>query len=571
MYQWLLFIVVAGMVLYPVSWLVRGSFWSSRPGADGFFTLRNYVDTFSDPYTWQLLGVSFAISAAQTLLACALGVFLAWLVARTDVPFVNVVESLAPVPFFVPGLLVAMGWAILANPTNGSLNTLLAGVLHTPRGPINIYTAGGIIWVEALHSAAFVYLLVVGAMRNMDTTLEESARMSGASGPGTFRHITLPLLIPALSGAAILTFIAGLEAFETPAILGTPGKVFVFTNEIYYNLRWVTPANYGAAMTLAILLTLVMLVVVLLQWLLLRGRTYTTITGRGYRPQRIHLGKWAVPALALFGLYLMFAVVLPIGLVIATSFFSVFGVYTPQTLTLNNYLAIVSDPQIGRALSNTLFLAVGGAFLAMLLSSVVAYVVVRTDFVARRVLELIVWLPWALPGIVLSLAMLWAYIRLPVPIYGTIWVLLLAYVTFGLPLGVRTMSGVLTQVSRDLEESARTSGASWRQTFVLIVLALVRPGFIAGWLLLGVLFMRSLSVALTLYANGSEVLSMVSFVAWELGQGTKAAALATAMLLLIIGFVVLDMAVRAWERRRLEQSSAFRVETAAAQSEWVAR
>jgi len=201
----------------------------------------------------------------------------------------------------------------------------------------------------------------------------------------------------------------------------------------------------------------------------------------------------AAPCLALFAIYLVCAVLLPAGLVVVTSFFSVFGVYTPQTMTLANYAAIFTDAQIGRALSNTLFLAVGGGFIAMLLCSLIAYVQVRTDFPARRLLELIAWLPWALPGTVLSLAMLWAYIRLPVPIYGTIWVLLLAYVTFGLPLGVRSMSGVLTQISRDLEESARTSGASWRQTFLYVVLALVRPGFIAGWLLLGVLFMRSLS------------------------------------------------------------------------------
>jgi iron(III) transport system permease protein len=180
-------------------------------------------------------------------------------------------------------------------------------------------------------------------------------------------------------------------------------------------------------------------------------------------------------------------------------------------------------------------------------------VLVRSQFPLRRPLELIAWLPWALPGIVLSLAMLWAYIRLPIPIYGTIWVLLLAYVTSGLPLGVRTMSGVLSQVSADLEESARSAGASWRQCFVDIVIALVRPGFVAGWFLLGFLFMRQLSIAVMLYGSGSEVLSMLSFRAWELGNGGQAVAIASVTLAMMLALLLADFSLRRWERRRTEQ------------------
>ena len=550
--RWLLFAATALMVLYPVSWLVRGSLWSSRPGADGFLTLAHYARTFGNLDTWGLLVNSLHISGAKSLLACIIGIFLAWLVARTDVPLRGWIEVLAPLPFFIPGLLSAMAWAILANPSNGLLNTLLAAVFGLDKGPLNVYSSGGMAFVMALSSSAFVYLLVLGAMRNMDTGLEESARLSGAGGLQTFFTITLPLLLPALSGAAVLTFISGLESFETPIILGTPGKVFVFTNEIYYHIRWTTPPAYGAAMTLAVLLTILMLLMVLFQWRLLGRNSYTTVTGRGYQPPPIPLGRWSWPALALVALYLLFALVLPIGLIIVTSFFSVFGFFSWQTLTLENYLGVFRDHQFARALVNTIILAVGGGLLTMLLSGLVAYVLVRTRFALRRVLELITWLPWALQGIVLSLAMLWAYIRLPIPIYGTVWVLLLAYVTHGLPLGVRTMSGVLVQVSPELEESARLSGASWQRTFVDVVLALVRPGFVAGWFLLGYLFMRQLSIAVMLYGPGSEVLSMLSLRAWERGVGGQAAAIATIMLLIMVAFLLVEVGIRTRVRRRVE-------------------
>lgn len=551
-YAWhlALLALVSAMVLYPVHWLVRGSFWSSRPGAPGEFTLQHWQNTLSDPNTWQLLLTSVGIAGAKTIAALAIGVFLAWLVTRTEIPFRSVIEIIAPLPFFVPGLLVTMGWAVLANPTNGLVNQAIASVLGLQRGPFDIYSANGIVFVLSLPSAAFVYLLMVGPMRNMDSSLEEGARMSGSGPVRAFLTVTMPLLLPALSTAAILTFITGLESFETPAILGTPGKVFVFTNQIYEHLRWKLPAEYGPAMTLGVLLTVVMLLLVLAQWRLLGRRSFTTVTGRGYRAHPVPLHGWTVPVLLVFASYAFVAVVLPIGLIIVTSFFRVYGYYSLDTITFDNYVAMVSERQFASALTNTLVLSLGGGFVTMLLGSAVAYVALRTRFPLRRMLDGVAWLPWALPGIILSVAMLWSYIRLPIPIYGTIWVLVLAYVTFGLPLASRTMSGVLGQVSPDLEESARVLGASWRRSFVDILLALVRPGFVAGWFLVGFLFMRTVSVPSMLYGPGSEVLSMYSLRAWENAQGSVAAAIATLMLALMVLFIAADQLLRRWERRR---------------------
>ncbi len=553
---WVLLVVVGALVLYPTYMLLYGSLWSARPGFPGHFTLEHYVATATSPDTYKVLLNSVLVVGGKTIFATAIAVYLAWLVTRTDVPFRTLIEIVAPLPFFVPGLLTAIGWAMLANPSNGTLNQLIAGALGLAEGPFNVYSYGGIIFVMALHSAAFVYLLIVAAFRNLDASLEESARLSGADGRTVFRAVTLPLVLPALSGAVILTFISGLEAFETPVVLGTPARIFLFTNEIHYAMTVSVPANIGRAMTLGVWLVALTLLLIGLQWRLLGRRSYTSVTGKGYRPQVVELHAWRWPAFALFLLYALVAVALPIGQIFATSFFKVFGLLDWSLFTLDNYRQVLIDPLLGRALRNTLFLAVVGGGILVVLSGLVAYVVVRTRFVARRLLELISWLPWTLPGIVLSLAMLWAYIRVP-GLYGTVFILLVAYVTHGIPLGTRVLSGTLAQVSMDLEESARMSGASWWTTFTHILLALLRPGIVAAWLLLAALFIRTLSIPVMLMAPGNEVLAVLTLNYWDQGQGQKVAVVAMLMLLLLVSLMLVEMGFR-----RLEASWAERKQRA---------
>jgi iron(III) transport system permease protein len=549
---WVLLVVVGALVLYPTYMLLYGSLWSARPGFPGHFTLEHYVATATSPDTYKVLLNSLLVVGGKTIFATAIAVYLAWLVTRTDVPFRTLIEIVAPLPFFVPGLLTAIGWAMLANPSNGTLNQLIAGALGLAEGPFNVYSYGGIIFVMALHSAAFVYLLIVAAFRNLDAGLEESARLAGAGGWTVFRAVTLPLVLPALSGAVILTFISGLEAFETPVVLGTPARIFLFTNEIHYAMTVSVPANIGRAMTLGVWLVALTLLLVGLQWRLLGRRAYTSVTGKGYRPQVVELHAWRWPAFALFLLYALVAVALPIDQIFATSFFKVFGLLDWSLFTLDNYRQVLLDPLLGRALRNTLFLAVVGGAILVVLSGLVAYVVVRTRFVARRLLELISWLPWTLPGIVLSLAMLWAYIRVP-GLYGTIFILLVAYVTHGIPLGTRVLSGTLAQVSMDLEESARMSGASWWTTFTHILLALLRPGIVAAWLLLAALFIRTLSIPVMLMAPGNEVLAVLTLNYWDQGQGQKVAVVAMLMLLLLVSLMLVEMGFRRLEAHWAER------------------
>jgi iron(III) transport system permease protein len=276
----------------------------------------------------------------------------------------------------------------------------------------------------------------------------------------------------------------------------------------------------------------------------------------------IELGAWRWPAFAVFLVYTLVAVALPIGQIFAASFFRVFGLLDWSLFTLDNYRQVLGDPLLWRALRNTLFLVVAGGTILVVLCSLIAYVVLRTRFVARRLLELISWLPWTLPGIVLSLAMLWAYIRVP-GLYGTVFILLVAYVTHGIPLGTRALSGTLAQFSMDLEESARMSGASWWQAFTRVLLLFLRPGIVAAWLLLAALFIRTLSIPIMLMAPGNEVLSVLTLTYWDQGQGQKVAVVAMLMLFLLVGLMLVEVAFRrleaywaARQQRAVEQAAA---------------
>lgn len=534
------------LTIYPTSMLVWGSFSSAPPGAPAEFTLDNYVRALTEPFTYRVLVTSLVITTLKTVVSLILGVFLAWVVARSDTPLRNLIEVLAPLPYFAPGLLTAIGWAMLGNPTNGSLNLAFRAIFGVETPLLNIYSMGGIIFVMAAHSASFVYLMMVGTFRTLDLAMEEASRTSGANGRVTFRRVTLPLVAPTLGGVALLGFISGLESFEVPQILGTPAGIFVFTNQMYYYIRGYTPARYGDAMALGIVLTVLTLVLVVIQWKLLAGRDYTTITGKGYRPQPVRLGRWGWPvtllALGWFGLTFF----LPFGQIVYASLFQVFGLFSPELFTLNNYTRLLNDPLVQRGFRNTVIGSASAALICMILCSLIAYVRTRTRFWGNWLLELSTWLPWTLPGIVLGLAMLWAYIRIPGPIvlYGTLGIMMIAWITKGLPLGVRQMNGAMMQLGKELEESSRVHGGSWLRTYRRIVLPLLRPGFVAGWFLLAIIFARELSTSVLLYSFGNEVLAVLILGYWETGRGPLVASLSTMMLAFMATLVVLEMLVR---------------------------
>jgi iron(III) transport system permease protein len=534
----LLALLVAFLVLFPLGMLLFGSVWTARPGFPGTFTLRNYIEAYTSVDTLRILVATVVLIGSKTLVAVGFATALAWVITRTDTPMRGLLEVLVTLPFFVPGLLEAIGWIELLSPNAGTINVWLHNTFGLD-SPLNIYSLGGMIWVMSLGSTSFIFLLVVNALRNMDASLEESARASGAGSLRTALTVTLPLMAPVLLSAGVLSFIRAMDAFEVPVLLGLPAKVLVFSNRIYAAVQYDYPVNYGLATSLGVSFVVLMLALIYFQNRFLRGREYSVVTGKGYRPRVIRLGKLRYATLAFCLLYFGIATALPLSQVLIGSFLKVFGLPRADLFTFDNYLAILSDATLWRGLINTFIVCGGAAVLTVLLCSMVAYIITRTRYVGRRPLEVISWLPWAIPGIVAGLGMLWAYITLPVPLYGTLLLLVIVLVTTGLPLGVRIMSGVMVQLGRELEESSRVHGASWQYTFTHIVAPLMRPALAGAFLLLFVSFSRAVSATILFVGPGTELLAVTLFSYSQAGRFQIVSALAVVLVAINVTALVI--------------------------------
>jgi iron(III) transport system permease protein len=533
----LLVAILAFLSVYPLSMLLYGSLHSTPPGMAGVFNLDGYRDVVTLQSAVTLLN-TVGISLAKTIPSVILAVLLAWILARTDTPFRGGLEVLITLPFFIPPILTAMAWGMLGNPQVGLLNQLYQWATGSDVAPINVYSYGGVVWHMMQYSVPFLFLLIVDAFRAMDPSLEEAARMCGASRLRTFGTVTLQLVLPALTGAAILSFIRGIENFESPLFFGSPAGIRVITTDIYDSINQRSPPQYQYATAISFVIMALLFLIVLLQRRMLRGRSFQTVTGKGYSPAVMKLGPWRWVTFAFCLLFFVVTVVLPIGQLIIGSFFKFFGFYQWDMLTLEHYQAVFGSSEFWRGFANTMFLGVVGATLTMLLGGTVAYISVRTKWRGRLLIDSMAWLPWMMPGIVLGVGFLWGFALLPhaFPIYGTIWALLLAYISLGTPLSVRTMSSAYAQLAFDLEECSRVHGAGWLQTMQRIVLALAWPSFAVGWVLVFFGIMRELSASVLLYSVGSEVLSVVLLKLWANGNAEQVSVIGLIMMVLVILF-----------------------------------
>jgi iron(III) transport system permease protein len=533
----LLVVLLTFLSVYPLSMLLYGSLHSTPPGMAGTFNLDGYLQILTQQSVVTLLN-TVGISLAKTIPSLVLAVLLAWILARTDTPMRGTLEALITLPFFIPPILTAMAWGMLGNPQVGLLNQLYQWATGSNTAPINVYSYGGVVWHMMQYSVPFLYLLIVDAFRAMDQSLEEAARMCGASRLRTFCTVTLQLMLPALTGAAILSFIRGIENFESPLFFGTPAGIRVITTDIYDSINQRSPPEYQYATAISFVIMALLFLIVLLQWRVLRGRSFQTVTGKGYSPTVMKLGKWRWATFAFCLLFFFVTVVLPVGQLLIGSFFKFFGFYQRDMLTLEHYRAVFSSGDFWRGFNNTMLLGFVGATLTMLLGGAVAYISVRTKWRGRRLIDAMAWLPWMMPGIVLGVGFLWGFALLPhaIPIYGTIWALLLAYISLGTPLSVRIMSSAYAQLSFDLEECSRVHGGSWLQTMGRIVIALAWPSFAVGWVLVFFGIMRELSASVLLYSVGSEVLSVVLLKLWANGNAEQVSVIGLIMMGMVILF-----------------------------------
>jgi len=504
-------IIIAYLSLSPTLMLFYGSFRSKPLGVPGAeFTLAHYLQAYNDPLTYQLLFNSFIFAAGSSILATALAATLAWISIRTNAPFRKFFELTAIIPNIFPPVMLAVSWTVLLSPRTGLINRLLMELFSLDNAPLNLYSLWGMIFVEALITTPLAFLIVSASLYSMDPSLEESARVAGSNNIQIASRITFPIIRPALLAAVILNFVRAIESFDTPAIIALPARIEVFTTKIYREAVGAFPPNQNLAATYGVsLLLITMLFVYCYRHLTKRSERYVTVTGRGYRPTIIDLGKWRYPAAGVAGLVLLLIVVLPFLVLIYVSFISYIHVPGPKTwelLTLDNYRGNLRDARTYRALQNSLFLAVGGATLCMLLAALTAWVTTKTKVAGRGAIEALTFIPWAFPGTALAIGLLWTYVYIPLPIYGTLWILLIGYITRFLPYGLRTMTSTIVQLHDDLPQASMACGAGFLTTFRRILLPLLRPGFIAGWIILATIFLREFSTSIFLYSPGSEPL-----------------------------------------------------------------
>lgn len=522
-------VVLAFLALYPTAMLIYGSFTTAPLGQAGEPTLANYVTAYTDTQTYRLMADSFVFAAGSAVLSLVFAVALAWVTVRTNAPLRGLFELTAIVPNIFPPVLIAIAWTLLASPTVGMLNAAAKALFGMSQGPFNVYSMAGLIFVEALILAPLAFLIVAAALRGMDPSLEESARMLGSSQWRIARTITLPLMRPAILAAGILNFVRALESFDTPAIIALPARIEVFTTKIYREALAAYPPDYNLAATYGVsLLAIALVFVYLYRRLTARAEKFATVTGKGYRPNVIDLGRWRIPVAAAAALILAMMVLAPVLMLFLASLLPYYHVPTLDSvklMTLKHYAYIFQNERVYHALGNSVVLAVAGATVAMALASITAYITVKTRVRGRGILEGLTFLPWAFPSTALAIGLLWAYVHVPLPIYGTLWILLIAYVTRFLPYGLRAVSGTIVQIHGELEEASRSCGAGFWTTFRRIVFPLLRPGVIAGWILLVTIFMREFSLSLFLYTPASEPVGPLLYFLWLDGLTGPLAAL----------------------------------------------
>ncbi|MCW1097445.1 MULTISPECIES: ABC transporter permease [Streptomyces] len=532
-------LVVGYLAVVPLGYLVHDTFLD----ADGTGVS---LDAFARAYggnsqSGDMLLNSLWFALGSAALALVLGSTLAYIQVRTDTPFKSLFFAASLVPLIVPGILYSTSWIFLGDPESGLLNGLLFEPL-TGTDPVNIYSVWGMIWVQGLHLSPVAFLLMVAAFRAMDPSLEESAAMSGASRLTVLRRITVPLVRPALISAALLMFVQSLESFEVPALLGLQNGIYVFTSRIYFVLRSY-PTDYGAAGAYAIgLLVIAAAGVLLSSWLQRSSRNFQTVTGKAFRPRPVELGRARPFVGVAVVLYFLVTVVLPVAVLVYASLLPYYAAPSAETLsslTFDNYRQVFDMPLAFTALKNSLILGLGAATVVMLLTTVVSWVVLRTKARGRRFLDLLAFTPIVIPGLVLGLALAFVYLRMPLPVYGTLLILLVSYCTRYLPYGMRYSSAAMAQMAPELEESAAVSGASWFQTFRRVLLPLMSSGILAGWVYILVVSFRELSSTILLYSPGKEVLSVLIWEQFENGQFTTLAALGVCMVLLLVVLVAL--------------------------------
>jgi iron(III) transport system permease protein len=540
-----LMLALVFLVIYPVAMLLVGALTNTNPVVDGFgvynLSLANFVTVLGNPNVHLALANSLIACAGGTALAVAIGVAFSWIVVRTNTPWKGFIGAASMVPLFVPPLVAAVAWSILGSPKTGLVNTMFkwAGIDWR----IDLYSMTGLIVVFGMYYAPYVYMFTASALRNMDPSLEEAAEVAGASATRTMLTITFPLIAPAIISGMLLSFIVMLGIYGIPAVLGAPANIAVLTTYIFKLTNW-SPPLYSTAAAVAIILMVVTGALVFVQYRVLTGRSFTTVAGKAFRPRSLDLGPWRFLTLGLALAYLFIVVVLPLLALIVAAFRKFLfirdmaSLFDMRQYSLVHFESIFDNPLTLRSIWNTMEVGLITALIGGVFAFAVGYTIHRSRAPGRSALDVISTLPVAIPGLVIGVGYLWAWIGLPGGLYGTIWILALAFVARFMPDTIKALSTSFLQIHRELEEAAWICGKGLLGTIRTIMLPLVRPGVLAAMSLLFILAIRELGSSLFLYTSDTTVMAVLLLDYYEGGNTGKTAAFSlvqTALLAVLIG------------------------------------
>jgi iron(III) transport system permease protein len=538
---WLLILASALVVLPPFFYLIQNSLMVPLPGFQTALGLDNFRKVLAIN-GWQLWGTTLAFAVGSSLLAIALGFPSAWLLARTNVPFRKTVLVGAFLSLSAPLVVKGIGWILLLGPNNGLINVWLRAAFGLEGTPITLFGLGGMILIEGLLWTPIALLLALPPLSAMDPSLEEAAAMCGASRWRTLVRVTLPLARPAILAVLLLSFIRALEAFEVPLLIGIPGGVVTVTTALYQSIHSGFVPRYGEASAYAVLLTLAVSLPLALYYRATRdGARFATISGKGFRPARIELGVWKLPC-ALWVLIVPLTLCAPLLPMLWASFLPVYAspsLADLHRMSLANYAAVATREDTVSGIWNSVVVGTGGASAVAAATFIMSWMVVRRRETLRWLIDVIVSLPLVFPGIVLGIAVLVQFLRLRfIPIYGTVWIVMLALGVKFLPYGMRFCYSGLLSIDRQLEESARLCGAGTWRVLRAVVLPLAMPAVLATWIYVFVNAVRDLSTAVLLSGANNAIASVVILDLWNNGEVPQLAAFS---ILLVVGATALGL------------------------------
>ena len=543
-WAWIPLTALVGLLIvilaYPLALLFIKSFAVTRPGEPTVWAITGWVEAFTDSKLAVAIGNTFYLAFLRVVITTVLAIFFAWVVTRTDTPLKGFIEVTLWLGFFLPLLPMTMGWILLLDPYNGLVNKLLMQSFGLARPPFDIFSYWGIVWCHLAFSTSVRFLLLTPAFTAMDAALEDAARTSGSNNMGVLLRITIPILAPAVLASTALGFIRSLESLEIEMVLGIPAGIYVVPTKIWDYIHW-EPPLYDRATALCSVFLLFVFFLIWLHRIFLRNKEFTTISGRSYMARIFPLGPWRWVTCSVSLLFISVMIILPLAMLIMGTFMEFFGNFTTEKVwTVDHWTAVISDPVFLGSLRNTLVLGLGAGVIGTVFYASISYLIVRTRLPGRGVVDTLSWLPWALPGVLISLALLWAalgsgeYVKL---LYGTIALLVLAIIIKEMPLGTQIIKASVLQISRELEEASSAAGATRLDGFRRIMLPLLKPTMMSVGIIVFISAARDIPTVIFLSTSHSRTLSLLMLDYIADANQEKAAVLGVYLVFLIFALL----------------------------------